>query len=1142
MSSTDALSLFNGFEPSTQPNTYVSAGSLNSSNANEISIFGGQFTLPGGIQNLAIYNNNTWSAFNGANWQGPINTMEIYEDTLLVGGNFGDSSFSGLAIFSISNKSLSSAPELKPASNEARVNIIRTIPQRNLIAVGGSFSAVGSITCSSICYLSTQTFQWNTLGSGINGEVKDIQYINEKLVVSGNLTLNNSPLLIAEYDFASSKWGPLGTADLPGPSQILSYDNITQSVYISGATSNSSYLRKWNGENFVSLSKDLGPGSVISNMAILPVKGNATNPQNVLLASGFINLGTCNVSAAFYDDKEGWIPYLVTSNSDSTSSSSSLSSLFYMNQPYFATQKPKSYLPKPLVILVSIAASLGIVFFVVLGAMCIVYVKKRRDRKITPQNNPATYYGKPPRSPETLIAMLKENSPNDDKDNGAEKSGHEQFYSMAASISTDRLQEQNLTPYSPLGATFARNAPQPPNHTYQPTNNYQNMFNTPSPTTDTSAASTFAPILTRPESFARPYSEIQRDSNSSSFYNNDYTSAHEMSEVPRSYSPFNPFRNSEIGVAVSENNTKNNLVGSAAAAAVATAGVAGAVASSKNNRQQKQHQQQQRGIKQQVNYSNIPPPNTSNLTVDTQIKPEGVRWTTAPAANIGTAIVKPISMVGHSDESSLIDPMNNTKNDNKVRWTTAPEPIVSSAVVKPVSMIDPANEALNAPNKETTSNGLKWNTTPSNQESVVIPAIVTHDSNEKAIEKTNLNKLTPSTATLDTLPPSSNVRWTNYNAEDAIGQFKVEPVTRDSTLSSIYGLPNSSEGFSTSQGFSSDPDFAKFTTTNGGMGNKNQYHASLSSLAWPDVDEYGKAHTLEAAGVAGAAASAAFASKNKQEDKPKKNDSFTSQDDKINTKVFRLSDAGSLAPIETQGFDIDQETSLSPDSAIRWKTAKVGSPIETAYAPNILEPSSATVTTRNDLENPFDTYYKIQNSSSNTFLEPIGRKSETIDEVIASRDLNALSFLIDEEEPLPSLQKKQTNESTEEKSTPIPNRTATPSSINTLDGRASSKRMVEKYFSSRKSTAGDKRSKYKSDFKTIMQSALENNGKSSTATEDQPLLYYAKFDFDSREHGELGFEKNDAIIVVDNTDDIWWMGYKADSKYLNTITIPFAHF
>ncbi|KAF9421810.1 hypothetical protein BGZ94_008736 [Podila epigama] len=43
------------------------------------------------------------------------------------------------------------------------------------------------------------------------------------------------------------------------------------------------------------------------------------------------------------------------------------------------------------------------------------------------------------------------------------------------------------------------------------------------------------------------------------------------------------------------------------------------------------------------------------------------------------------------------------------------------------------------------------------------------------------------------------------------------------------------------------------------------------------------------------------------------------------------------------------------------------------------------------------------------------------------------------------------------------------------------------------------------------------------------VIYYAKFPFRAREIGELGFKTGDRILVVDQSDDIWWMGVIQDS-------------
>ncbi|KAJ2193681.1 hypothetical protein GGH18_002474 [Coemansia sp. RSA 530] len=36
--------------------------------------------------------------------------------------------------------------------------------------------------------------------------------------------------------------------------------------------------------------------------------------------------------------------------------------------------------------------------------------------------------------------------------------------------------------------------------------------------------------------------------------------------------------------------------------------------------------------------------------------------------------------------------------------------------------------------------------------------------------------------------------------------------------------------------------------------------------------------------------------------------------------------------------------------------------------------------------------------------------------------------------------------------------------------------------------------------------------------------FYAKFTFSSRETGELGFRAGERVFVIDQSDEIWWMG------------------
>ncbi|KAI9486979.1 MAG: cortical protein marker for cell polarity-domain-containing protein [Benjaminiella poitrasii] len=1171
MSRDDYLSTFLNFHPSgNQNHATINTGIMYNTSRNEggdaqmskqdttVTILGGEFISSNSIQNIAIYNNSVWGGVQGADWQGSIKTIAIHGDLLFVGGAFSGDSISNFAIFSLSNRSLTLKPYVKYANgSSSNVNTIRYIYEQNIIVVGGNFNMIGSLSCSSVCSFNPDSLQWSPLDSGLVGDVVDFQMINGKLVAIGDFTLNNSPLLIAEYDFSKNTWGPFGTANLPGPSNAISYDDISKNVYVSGQVNGSAYFRIWNGQQFVSPKNELGSGSIISSLTTLPVV-NTSAAQNVILASGLINLGKLgNVSVAFFDG-ENWIPYIVASDSGGISSPS-VNSLFSLQHPNIV-KSIKNYLPTPLVILVAIAISLGIVFLIVFAAMLIIFIKKKHDSKANPRSNPFGYYGKPPRSPESLLAMLKEISPQDreykdSNDRLTEKSCHlepenQQLYNMSKSISTEHLHEQARLPFSSktetvAAMTTARAPLSPYVHSRSgPQYSDQNVFGI---TENVSNNPRVVKNDAHPESTARPFSEIQRGSVNSSFYHNDYTESNkkEMSEVAGRYSPYNPFRNSEIGVAAPSasdasftalhngNNNNNNPPPPSAPA----------------------HSDQLQP--QMISYGNIPPPSPSIVTVNNVTTPANVRWTNALAANVSSAVIKPVSLIAGMNESAseadFVDESDShhfemNKQVEKVRWTQAPD----------------SQNAL-ATAFVTTAPTISIQASDDHYEGPTIPRSLKN------------NPLT--TTTLN--PSSSNVRWTNYNADDAVGFATIEPVVRNSQYSaslSDSGLLNKSDA-DMHKGFAEDPDIARWTTAPSSNKNiatamvqpvkpsdenfsiykeynsigRNHYQASLSSISWPEDDnkEYSqddraKEEEIGAIGL-------------------KKDESSES----INTNTFRLSNTEFATPIDTETFDFahsaqpsQQDNASSTDSAVRWKTTKVGSPIETAYVSHVLEPATATVTRRinnNSIkDSAFESFYNhkheneqkdarsitqnnnhfsyfgknsADNHLSHTVIDaeskPTESKSDMVDNVFANRDLNALGLLVDEEVSIPSKSNEQIHE-------PVPTHAHATTSPATTDGRAASKRMVKEYMSSRKDKHNAnndvKRSKYKSDFKTIMLSAIENNTKSSIATDEHPHLYYAKFDFSAREHGELGFEKGDPIIVVDSSDDIWWMGYKADKS------------
>ncbi|KAI7863016.1 cortical protein marker for cell polarity-domain-containing protein [Spinellus fusiger] len=56
----------------------------------------------------------------------------------------------------------------------------------------------------------------------------------------------------------------------------------------------------------------------------------------------------------------------------------------------------------------------------------------------------------------------------------------------------------------------------------------------------------------------------------------------------------------------------------------------------------------------------------------------------------------------------------------------------------------------------------------------------------------------------------------------------------------------------------------------------------------------------------------------------------------------------------------------------------------------------------------------------------------------------------------------------------------------------------------------------------------ESRGADAPVSEECPQLVYAKYPFEAKEYGELSFGADEAIIVTDMNDSVWWMGYKDD--------------
>jgi hypothetical protein len=78
-------------------------------------------------------------------------------------------------------------------------------------------------------------------------------------------------------------------------------------------------------------------------------------------------------------------------------------------------------------------------------------------------------------------------------------------------------------------------------------------------------------------------------------------------------------------------------------------------------------------------------------------------------------------------------------------------------------------------------------------------------------------------------------------------------------------------------------------------------------------------------------------------------------------------------------------------------------------------------------------------------------------------------------------------------------------------------------------------------FDQLKAMALMQPDYNGPATEDRPQLYAAKYPFDAKEFGELGFDADESIVVTDTSDNVWWMGYKDDGKDFVCLRVLVTH-
>ncbi|KAK6340653.1 hypothetical protein TWF696_008978 [Orbilia brochopaga] len=358
-------------------------------------ILGGRFSA-GNIQNLAFIKNSqvsgvTDNALRGDNVVTSL-LLTSNPEQLFIGGSInttvGGAPVGGMVVYDIGTNSFVS-PQPQPLQaapgNETAVYTITQQPNGRQIYVGGSFTQVaGGFGCEGVCVYDPQTFQYFAPGFGFGGVAYASAWTDsDTLVVGGALRLNGSDVHLAQYKHKTSTWTVFAnSSQIPGPvTTIFTPTGEENNIYIGGNANGAPFIFRWDGTKWNNLSAGLRPGSIVQAIEVFEIDGvhaeNSLLSQNqILMASGNILLDSTSInsSAAIFDGVS-WTPFILTSHNDGSSGSLDA----FISESKHTFNEGAGKLAVGLVVLVSLAISLALVFLIVVVGVIAAYIRRRRE-------------------------------------------------------------------------------------------------------------------------------------------------------------------------------------------------------------------------------------------------------------------------------------------------------------------------------------------------------------------------------------------------------------------------------------------------------------------------------------------------------------------------------------------------------------------------------------------------------------------------------------------------------------------------------------------------------------------------------------------------------------------------------------------
>jgi hypothetical protein len=373
---------------------------INGTNNNQVT------GLPSGLEDDSVF----WVLSNRANI--------LYAGGFVV-GNVGDTKLNGLVLYDLAKGDYAKTqPPPFAGPDSVAIYGLANQPNSANVFVGGRFSTAGSLDCPGMCVWNSQTSQWNRPGTGFGGQVWAMQFsAQEKLVVGGNLTLNDTATAMATFDTKTQAWTAVPGADaLPGTVTALSpVDGAISQFWVSGNAPNQlHFLMLYDGKTWRSVGDKLGQGTVIRAVQVLSVNKNSRHGKSDLLAedqtllvTGHLNiLGLGNASSALFNGTD-FTPFILTNNGNKAGSLWQI----FSQKPIPYKSKRKSRFPKPFimsrlkvfnpltyrntggrlavgfVVLIALAIALALIFILVVIGIFAERIRRKREGYVPAPTN-----------------------------------------------------------------------------------------------------------------------------------------------------------------------------------------------------------------------------------------------------------------------------------------------------------------------------------------------------------------------------------------------------------------------------------------------------------------------------------------------------------------------------------------------------------------------------------------------------------------------------------------------------------------------------------------------------------------------------------------------------------------------------------